>query len=274
MTSPTRPPADYQQSRTIILLLGLIVLTIVGGTMWVRGVEPVEVSATIFFIPLFAAVVFFGVPGGLTIGALAALAYVFIRIPSLRAVGFQPLAGLLVARIVGYLVFGAVGGWAVSALTRSVVKLEQVDDVDDETSLSNARSFVEKIELERARVERYGGEFSTVVIGFDGLDLDRRARASLMQSLGTHLRANVRTVDDITHARDGTTDLFGFVLPATGAAGTDSFVEKLTAALDTIVPNSTIDESLRVTFPGSDDELSDLVDRFREISRRQHPATT
>lgn len=270
----SRTPLNYTQSRTVILLLGLIVLTVLGGIMWVRGVEPVEVSATIFFIPLFAAIVFFGLPGGLLIGALASIAYIVIRIPSIQAVGFESLAGLLVTRVAGYVIFGAVGGWATRSLGASIQKLERVDRIDDETYLHNARAFIEQVELERARAERYSGVFSAVMLSFDNTDLDRRARAALMQSLGTHLRANVRSVDDITHARDGGTDLFGFVLPQTDSDGAAVFVDKLRATLATIVPGQRHYEAASVTFPDDMDDLAGIVDRFRRISAREHPVST
>lgn len=272
MTSP-RLPLTYAQSRTVILLLGLIVLTVLGGTMWVRGVEPIEVSATIFFIPLFAAIVLFGLPGGLIIGALSAIAYIVIRIPSIQAVGLESLAGLLVTRVVGYMVFGAVGGWATRSLGASIRKLEQVDRVDDETFLHNARAFLEQVDLERARAERYSGVFSTVMLSFDNSDLDRRARVALMQSLGTHLRANVRLVDDITHARENGTDLFGFVLPHTDAVGAKVFVDKLRKTLETIVPGERHFESASATFPEDPAALSKIVDRFQQVSLREHPVS-
>lgn len=272
VTSP-RVPLNYSQSRTVLLLFGLIALTVLGGTMWVRGVEPIEVSATIFFIPLFAAIVLFGLPGGLIIGALASIAYIVIRIPSIQAIGLESLAGLLVARVVGYMVFGAVGGWATRSLGASIRKLEQVDRVDDETFLHNARAFLEQVELERARAERYSGVFSAVVLSFDNGDLDKRTRAALMQSLGTHLRVNVRSVDEITHARDNGTDLFGFVLPQTDASGTEVFVEKLRKTLETIVPGERDFESTIATFPEDSADLSVIVDRFHKVSAREHPVS-
>ena len=264
----------YTQQRTIILLLGLIALTVIGGVMWIRGVEPIETSATIFFIPVFAAVVFFGIPGGLTVAALASIAYVVIRIPSIQAVGVEPLVGVIIARVAGYLAFGAVGGWATQALGASIEKLEKVDRVDDETSLSNARGFVEQVEAERSRVSRYDGVFSTVVVSVDGLDVDRRARADLMQSLGAHLSANVRTVDRITHARDEGVDLFAFVLPETGADGATVFVDKLEATLQAIIPGEQSFQTESASFPANQDGVNALVDRFRAISSREHPAAT
>ena len=164
--------------------MGLIVLTVIGGIMWVRGVDPIEVSATIFFIPVFAAIVFFGLPGGIAIGVLAAVAYGVIRIPSIQLVGFGPLAGLLVSRIAGYLIFGAVGGWAVGSLRRSIDKLALVDRLDDETQLDNAFAFTEQVDHERARTDRYETEFSAIVVNFAADDLDRRERAELMKGLG------------------------------------------------------------------------------------------
>lgn len=265
-------PSAYQRSRTIILLLGLIALTLIGGVMWIRGVEPVEVSATIFFIPLFAAVVFFGIPGGLIIGLAASAAYVVIRIPSIQTVGLEAIAGVLIARVTGYLVFGLVGGWAVTALGASIKKLDRFDQVDDETLLRNARSFADSLVNERARATRYQGQFSTVVLDLDGLELDRKARSELMRSLGSHLRANVRSVDQIGHARDGEHDLFGFILPETGSDGAEAFATKLEAALHAIMPGLDDYSTSIGSFPDEPEQLDRITERFRSVATREHPA--
>ena len=101
----------YSQTRRLLLAAGVLALLLIVGVMYVRRVETVEVMATILFIPIFVALVFGDMRGGLVAGGLAAIAYAGLRYPAIRAVGTEAFAGLIASRSVGYLLFGAVAGW-------------------------------------------------------------------------------------------------------------------------------------------------------------------
>ena len=52
---------SYSQARSLVLILGLVALGIVALIMYVRRVDPAEVSATLFFLPIFVGFLFFGI---------------------------------------------------------------------------------------------------------------------------------------------------------------------------------------------------------------------
>lgn len=211
-------------------MVGLIVLLAVAGVMYLRGVERVEVIATLLFIPIFIAFVAWGLKGGVIAGALAGLAYVALRYPAIQAVGIGRFVGLIASRSLGFIAFGAIGGTANEVLESSLQKLELYDQIDDETGLFNARFFLEDTDLEVSRSKRYKTIFSVAVVEFPSSSLDllkRRRRTATMKELGRLLGESVRDVDRAVHSSDAIIDRIAVVMPETGAEGALVFTERL-----------------------------------------------
>ena len=118
---------NYGRARQIILAAGLLVLILVTVVMFVRRVDPIEVAATLLFIPIFIAFVFKGVKGGVGVAVIAALAYAALRYPAIQLVGSGRFATLLLSRAVAFLAFGTLGGFASQQLEASLSKLDQFD---------------------------------------------------------------------------------------------------------------------------------------------------
>ena len=261
-----------------MLLVGLIILVGIALIMYVRRVDPAEVAATLFFLPVFMGFLYWGMKGGLAVGVLAALGYVALRLPAIEAVGAGRFLGLIAARTLGYLAFGGVGGWAVEQLGANIAKLDLYDHVDDETKLGNSRSFVETVERERSRCKRYEEAFSVCLIAADLADVEQDRRSRLMLQLGEAIRSGVRAADSASHARQGGTDLFAVVLPETKATGVASFSDKLTATMSSVLAESNVAGGrltvTTATYP--DDEaaaLEPILDRVRAIVRADFPET-
>jgi hypothetical protein len=66
-----------------------VVLAVVALVTYARRVDPVEVVATILFMPIFVAFVFKGVAGGLVTAVAAIAAYGALRSPAIDAVGHR-----------------------------------------------------------------------------------------------------------------------------------------------------------------------------------------
>jgi len=146
---PTIAAMSYAATRRLVLSVGLGVLGLVALVMYVRRVDTVEVLAVLLFIPVFLAFVAWDVAGGLIAGVLASAAYAALRIPVVEAIGSGRFASLVAGRAVGYLAFGALGGWADRQLEGSLEKLDLYDQVDDATGLYNARFFVQETDPRR-----------------------------------------------------------------------------------------------------------------------------
>lgn len=229
MADARRWQDDPARVRILVAVAGLVVLLALAGILWIRRVDPVEVGATLLFVPLFLAVVLFRLPGGLIGGALASGAYVAMRWPAIDTVGLDAYLGLVAGRSLGYLAFGGIGGWAVARLQRSLTKLDLYDQIDDDTGLFNARFLVDGIELERSRAQRYRTLFSAVALDVPSTtfsELTPRRRRRVLRSIGETVSNSIRTVDRAAHVVDGGSDRFVLLLPETPAEGATVFSER------------------------------------------------
>lgn len=263
---------NYERTRWILLFAGLVLLGGIAAVMFARRVDPVEVAATILFLPIFMAFLLFGVRGGLIGGVLAAVAYLALRYPAIQAVGIDRFVGLAATRTLGYLLFGAAGGWATSVLKTSIHKLDLYDQIDSETGLYNSRYLIETLDLERSRAERYEKVFSVVTIERT-LTVDGKARVRLIKEIAAGIRSGARTVDQVVHATQDGVDIFSVVLPETGAEGARVFAGKLTEQLDAADRSTDPWTATTVTFPSDETGLAELIDRFRAILRADYPET-
>src|SRR5665213_747733 len=189
---------SYSAARRMTLVTGLVILVGLAAVLYFTRVDTIEVVAVLFYLPVFVAFMTWGVPGGLVAGAAAAGAYVALRYPSLNAIRGRDLLSLLLGRALGYVAFGAIGGWASRVLQGSILKLNLYDTVDDDTGLLNARQFAIEGHRQIERGQRYGTTFSLTSVQVDDAALirgtGRRGRANLRE-LGRSVKATVRQVD-------------------------------------------------------------------------------
>lgn len=268
----------FVRARRLLTATGLIVLAVVVATLLARGVDDVEVAATVLFVPVFLAFVFGGPVGGV-VGAVVAIAvYAALRAPAVDVVGGGEYTGLLVSRAAAYLLFGAVGGWSTRVLEESLDKLQLVDRIDDATGLNNARHLLLQTDLERSRVARYRTMFSVVVLDVPAAPLDAlrpRRRRQVLRELGRHLGASVRNVDHVVHARDGELHRLVAILPETAAEGAEVFRGRFEDRVVALLGDRGIDVTAGVrsstcTLPGDDERLEALRVRFAELDEREH----
>ena len=272
---------SYGAARRVVLALGLGVLLVVVGVMYLRRVDSTEVLAILLFVPVFLAFMFWNVAGGLIAGLGATAAYALLRGPAIDVVGSGRFASLIIGRGIGYVAFGLLGGWAARQLERSVEKLEVYDQIDDDTGLFNARFLVQDTDLEISRAARYKTLFSVCVVDIPASTLSslgHRRRARLLTELGHQLKASIRTVDRAVHAYDGARHRLAVVCPETGREGATVFADRLVERLSGFLRSRGIpvDEEMGLahtncTFPGDDDRLRVLREEFAAIDRVQHP---
>ena len=269
---------SYPQARSLVLILGIVALTIVVLIMYVRRVDPAEVSATMFFLPVFIGFLFWGVQGGLILGVVATVGYIWLRSPAIDLVGWSEFTGLIVTRGVGYLAFGLIGGWAADQLRDSITKLDLYDQIDSATGLGNSRSLVETVDLEKSRAGRYEKIFSLVVADLPSpAEMGRRAKRNFLTDLGDRVERSVRNVDHAVHATDGESDVLAFVLPETSAEGARTFAAKLVEQVASLAAEHSvkIDPSAvstsAATFPDDPAGVESMTARFRELAAVEFP---
>ncbi len=274
---------DYRRARWLLVVGGLAVLLLTAGIMYVRRVETPEVLATLFFIGIFVAFMFWDITGGILAAFVAAVAYFLARQPAIDAVGVESFGGLIASRSFAFLAFGLLGGLANRQLKGSLTKLELYDQVDDETGLYNARFFIQDTDLEMSRAQRYQTIFSvsSIEIPENALgSMSRRHRAGTLKELGGMIRDALRTVDRASFAiSDGRLRLV-VILPETGPEGARIFtrrlVDRVAAHLNqrgAKVDTGEIATS-EITLPEDQTQLEELAEIFRAINRTEHPEGT
>ena len=255
-------------------------LALTAGIMYVRRVETPEVLATLFFMGIFVAFMFWNIAGGVLAAVVATVAYFLARQPAIDAVGIESFGGLIASRSVAFFAFGLLGGWANRQLEGSLTKLELYDQVDDETGLYNARFFVQDTDLEMSRAQRYQSIFSVSSIEIPEsavASMSRRHRASTLRELGRMIHEALRTVDRASFAiSDGRLRL-AVILPETGREGAKVFtrrlVDRVAAHLNQRGGKVDTQEIVmrEITLPEDQAQLEELAGLFREIDRAQHP---
>jgi GGDEF domain-containing protein len=249
---------SLRRARDITLLVGLLIIGLVVLTMALRDVDPIEITATIAFAPVFVAFLFFGWKAGLAVGALAAAGYVAMRRSAIDVVGFAPLFGTISSRVIGYLVFGGIGGWAAEQLQAAIDKLELHDEVDDATGLGNARLAVGAIDTERARAQRYEKIVSIIECRFRMPEaVGEKITAATLRQLGAAIAHSVRTSDHAAHVQDDDVHRLIIVLPETGAVGAETVASNLDREVRARM--GVLTEVSVLTLPGSEEQVDHLT---------------
>lgn len=252
--------------------MGLTVIMLTTAVMAARGVDRVEVWATLLFVGVFTAAVLWGITGGL-IGSIAAIAaYFLLRAPAIELLGVDRLAGALAVRSTSYLLFGVAVGWAGDVVQRSLVKLDRHDIIDDATGLLNARGTAEVLGVESARARRYGGVFAVVTarVHFEG---DRRTRREGLENLGDRLRFSLRTVDRVGRWEDDDHgDVLVVVLPETPREGATFVQDRIRRLLDDLDTAVSRDPHIRTFgWPQDGDAIKEVERLAVRMTRAQHP---
>lgn len=250
---------SLRRARDITLLVGLLVIGLVVLTMVFREVDPVEITATVAFAPVFVAFLFFGWKAGLVTGAIAAGGYVAMRWSAISVVGIGALFGMISSRVIGYLVFGGVGGWAAEQLQAAIDKLELHDEVDDATGLGNVRAALAAIDTERARATRYEKIVSIVDCRFDlPADVGDKIVATTLRQLGSAIAHGIRSSDRVAHIDEGDGHhRLIMVLPETGAIGAETVSSNLDREVRARIGTAT--EINVMTVPGDDARVDEIV---------------
>lgn len=257
----------YRATRGRLLAAGVAVLLVTALVTWLRGVDPVEVTGVLLFLPVFVVAVLTGTRGGLAAGVVAAVVYALLRAQALPLTTFTSILPTVGLRVVGYLVFGGLGGWAAQVVGRGIDKLERFDVTDDETELLNARGLHQQLAQEHARAQRYGSAFTVVTVTYD----PGEHAAARQARIGQAVRASVRSVDDVGRAQLLDRQMLVAVLPETPREGAEVVGEKLRTHLAGATEGArgvTVD---LLVHPEDDEAITALLERLESAVQREFP---
>lgn len=269
----------YKTARLVAGGMGLAIIAVLAAMQAALHVEFAEIAAVLLYVPIFIALLYWDVIGGLIAGILASLVYLALRWPGIEAVGFATVSGLVMQKTFAFIVFGVIGGLASRQLRSSLDKLDLYDQIDDATGLFNARFLLQETDLESARSKRYDSVFGVSVIDIPVSwfsAMSRKRREKVLRELGALMTGSVRTVDRAVHAEDATVHRFAVVLPETGPEGARTFTDKLAEQLIPWLDKREVSgagelHTATITFPEDEEQLALLRRSFSAIDDIEHP---
>ena len=251
-------------------ILGFGALVILGSVFLLapRGVPTREalLGQALLFLVLLAAARD-GRRGGLIAAMAAAVAYVFVSLPVLRA--SQPGSAEMlsvIARLLVYGVVGIVGGEFFTRLRYNLATLEGSSALDEWSRVYNQRYLHAALSEAIERHERYGEPVSVVVITiseqvFAGVSPTRQR--TLVRGVGDYLRGGVRVVDLVARLDDGR---FAVLLPHTPGPGGYVVAFRTGAGVGKLLGTSPESVTARsLTLPDDTERLLALLDSIAPI---------
>lgn len=219
----------YSRFETLVLVVG--VASIVGSLFFGIEAAPIaeEVVAQLLLLGVLVGAVHWGRNGGFVAATIASLIYIVMRIP--LVIEYEGLNGdiasLILVRILTYGLVGIVGGELCGRIKYIFARLESSNSIDDWSQVYNQRYITHALEAACGQFQRYDTPFSVVTVSLaPALMADLRAskQRNMVRGVATHIRNDIRLVDELGRLQDGT---FVAVLPHTPRDGAAVVSERL-----------------------------------------------
>lgn len=213
------------------LVSGIGAAAIIGSLALSSQGAPVfeEVIAQLLLVLVLISAVHYGRRGGFIAALIASLIYIVLRIPLVMdSGGLTPdIVVLLLVRVLSYGLVGIAGGELCSRIRYIFASLEDSSSVDEWSQVFNQRFITRAFDSVSGQFSRYQTPYSVVVIGLsDAMFSDLRAskQRSIVRGVATHIRNDIRLVDEAGRLEDGR---FLIVLPHTPKDGAQLVGERL-----------------------------------------------
>lgn len=236
----------YSHFETLALVLGGIAIAASVFIAPAESPQAAEVAAQLLLILVLGSALHWGRNGGFLAALLALGLYVAMRFPLLQSQGLSSdILIMLGTRSLTYAVVGILGGELASRIKYVFARLEDDALIDQVTGVYSARYAAETIVSGLGQYERYRSDFSVVRIAIadEAYSALRQARyRQAMKQIASHLRGDVRMVDDLAFSAPGT---FLVLLPGTPETGACVVADRLGPAVRNMLDASV--ERLDVT---------------------------
>jgi GGDEF domain-containing protein len=231
MSSSDKPKDQSNRlGSTSLIVLAFGVLALLAVSQIARGVDPVEILATVLFLGIFAAVVYFELVGGIVAATAATLAYGVARLPAVDVVGSPSVWRLITLRGASFFAFGVLGSYALKRFRGALRVASYGHHLDHETGCASTRQIFHDLDIEIARSQRYGSSFSVVVLDIASASLaalKSPVRAQALTQLGTLLRSTARTTDRLGIVDTRIDRRIFAILAETPKSGAESFAKRM-----------------------------------------------
>ncbi|MGQ9474545.1 MAG: GGDEF domain-containing protein [Actinomycetota bacterium] len=219
--------------RLILLVMGLAVAAMAVG-MAVQKTDAVEVLGHCLMLVVVVASLYGGKRGAVISFLLCLALYAAGRLVWSGEFEIKVLAQLVGAKFLVYGILSLLCYQIRVQFRYFFVKLEEQDQVDDETQLGNARFLRREVGRRILEQERYGKPFSLVIFSFDPAYLSqmRRRGVSVLRDISVNvLKSDTRAVDEL--ARVG--ERLVVLLPNVGPGGARACAARLQEKIQEIL---------------------------------------
>ena len=231
-----------------------------------RGALVIEevVAQVLLLLVLFAAV-HWGRNGGFIAALGASILYLLARVPLVAAMGglTWDVTSIVLVRVLSYGLVGIVGGELCSRIRYIFAKLEDSSSVDEWSQVFNQRFIMRALESALGQHGRYQTPYSVVVIQLADVllsDLKSSKQRSIVRGVATHIRNDIRLVDEAGRLDDGR---FLVVLPHTPREGALIVGERLHHGICNVV--GAREDSIVVTILGAPEDADQLLELRRGL---------
>jgi len=254
----------YSRFEMLIMVLGSAVIM---GSVFLPSAGTLliqEVIAQLLIVAVLFSAVHWGRNGGFIAAVAATLAYVILRMPLMNDQGLtSAIIGMIVTRTITYGAVGIVGGEICGRIKYFFARIQGSPLIDDATQVYNGVYCGQAIKSGIAEFRRYKTPFSIAVISLSPTlisDLRPARQRSVLRTAATHIRNDVRLVDDVGHLGDGD---FMLLLPHTPGDGARIAADRVRRTTRDLMGAKDESVSARVlTLP---DDIEELCNLGREL---------
>jgi len=262
------------EALTLVLGTGAIIASIFVSPA--TSPQAVEVAGQLLLIVVIAGAIHWGRNGGFIAALLSIAIYVAMRVPLLQSQGLSTdVVTLLATRSITYALVGIVGGEIAGRIKYVFARLSSDTLIDPVTGVYSARYAADAIASGLGQWQRYQTHYSVVVITlarsvYAALKANRSRQ--LLRQAASHIRNDIRMVDDLASGGTGT---YYILLPRTDAPGAAVVAERLSLGLREML--GTRDDSVTAAVLSAERDaqtLNHLVEKLNPTVAEIPPAAT
>ncbi len=248
---------DYSRFERLTIALGAVAIMATATFSLYPAPDAVELVAQLLLLAVLVGAVRWGRRGGTFTAVVATVAYILMRINWLGGLSLAPgFTRLLLIRAATYALVGIAGGEACTRVKYLFARAQDDLAIDPSSRVYTADFITRMVRMAVVSFRRYGAPFSVIVLEIDGsvtAGLRGAKSESVVRTMASYLRSELRLVDDIGRLRSGS---FLVLLPQTGRGEAEGVGARLASGLRDSV--GLADGAVRTQVFGALEDISEI----------------
>ena len=248
---------DYSKFERLTIGVGAVAIMATATFSLYPAPDAVELVAQLLLLAVLVGAVRWGRRGGTFTAVVATVAYILMRIDWVASASLGPeFTRLLLIRAGTYALVGIAGGEACTRIKYAFARSQDDLAIDPTTRVYTTDFITRMVRTATVAFQRYGAPFSIIIIEVDSsvtAGLRSGKSESVVRAIASHLRSELRLVDDIGRLSDGS---FLVLLPQTARIEAEGVAARLASGLRDSL--GIIDGATRTRVFGSVDDLGEI----------------